>query len=448
MQLMEDAVQPMVDKYAERGGTFYYADDVDDLYERTYNWGLFYAMGADRRVLDLGLQQWHATTRFFADDIVSRVHPRFKPQIHNEYFNLATPGASEWYHKGEANMAFYHFGLADPTISENVRRARRFAAMYMDEDPDAPNYDPQHRIFRSPIQSSVGPLHHAHLENAIGWLQGGKTGAGYQYYGVRASLRPIVEDLEPDWFENSARRDEILKLFDEIVLQGDVPHSLGSTALMTNAYLYTHQLGVPGTAVHHVVLLPLGHQVRVANLRQRAAFCVTQGPAHEPGVHAIAPLGEIVGHRRPRHRRRCELAHVVVALLVVVVRHQDRIDRGTGGMGSLHQPFDGHVGVEQVVGIDQRRHVVYQAVAQPDPHVVASRPIDLLGGIDPRANHARCTRTLSDRVGGLPQPFQDQVAMLGQIFGPQTVRRTTRRCREVELHAVGGIVVMVLAFVP
>ena len=77
MELMEEAVQPVVDKYAERGGAYYYADDVDDLYERAYNWGLFYAMGADHKVLDLGLQQWHATTRFFAADIVSRVHPRF-----------------------------------------------------------------------------------------------------------------------------------------------------------------------------------------------------------------------------------------------------------------------------------------------------------------------------------------------------------------------------------
>ena len=40
MKLMEDAVEPMVDKYAEKGGAFYYADDLDDLYERVYNWGL------------------------------------------------------------------------------------------------------------------------------------------------------------------------------------------------------------------------------------------------------------------------------------------------------------------------------------------------------------------------------------------------------------------------
>ena len=241
MKLMEDAVEPMVDKYAEKGGAFYYADDLDDLYERVYNWGLFYAMGADRKVLDLGLQQWHATTRFFADDIVSRVHPRFQPQIHNEYYNQAAAGANEWYHQGEGNMAFYHFGLADPTISENVRRAKRFAAMFMDEDPEAPNYDPRHRIFRSPIQTSVGPMRHATVDNVIMWLQGGETGyeKGYRPYRVRATLDPVVTDLERNWFENPTRREEILKLFDHIVLNGDVPHSLGATGLITNAFLYT-----------------------------------------------------------------------------------------------------------------------------------------------------------------------------------------------------------------
>ena len=241
MKLMEDAVQPVVDKYAEKGGAYYYVDDVDDLYERAYNWGLFYAMGADRKVLDLGLQQWNSTTRFFADDIVSRVHPRHEQQIHNEYYNLAAAGASEWYHMGEGNMAFYHFGLADPTISENLRRARRFAAMFMGEDPQAPNYDPEHKVFRSPIQSSVGPLRQVTVDDARVWLQDMETDyeEGHRPYKVRAALDPVIKNLESNWFENAERRDEILKLFDDIVLNGDVPHSLGSTALMTNAYLYT-----------------------------------------------------------------------------------------------------------------------------------------------------------------------------------------------------------------
>ncbi len=60
----------------------------------------------------------------------------------------------------------------------------------------------------------------------------------YRWYGVRATLYPVVKDLEPDWTENPERRDEILKLFDQVVLNGDAAHSLGSTALVTNAYLY------------------------------------------------------------------------------------------------------------------------------------------------------------------------------------------------------------------
>ena len=60
-------------------------------------------------------------------------------QCTNEFWNLAQ--STEWHHLGEGNMAFYDFGVACPTVSENVRRARRFAAMFIGEDPEAPNYD-------------------------------------------------------------------------------------------------------------------------------------------------------------------------------------------------------------------------------------------------------------------------------------------------------------------
>ena len=53
IEVMEQAAQLKVRRYSERGGVPYYADDIDDLYEMIYNWGLFYAMGADQCVLDL-----------------------------------------------------------------------------------------------------------------------------------------------------------------------------------------------------------------------------------------------------------------------------------------------------------------------------------------------------------------------------------------------------------
>jgi hypothetical protein len=248
MSLMEQGAGMMVEKYTERGGAVYYADAVDDLYEMFYNWGLFYAMGAGERLLDWALQEWNATTRISDDSIQHRLRyndfrKRFVPQIYNEYYNYAVPGGAEWHHKGEGNMAFYDFGVADPTVSENVRRTRRFAAMYIGEDPEAPNYDPRYRVFRSPMQTSRGPWLQASVDDVKMWLQGGHPGINKEWVpkpmGVRASLYPVVKDLEPNWYENPERREEIVKLFNKVVLNSDSPNNLDATALVTNAYLYT-----------------------------------------------------------------------------------------------------------------------------------------------------------------------------------------------------------------
>ena len=239
ISLMEDAAPMLLEKYAEPGGALYFADDLDDLYERIYNWGLFYAMGADERILDMALQCWNASTRISSDEIVHRTHPRFSHQAHREYYNLASPGAAEWHHLGEGNMAFYHFGVASPTISENVRRAKQFAAIHMGEDPQAPNYDSEHKIFRSPIQTSRGPCLQADIERIKAWLAGRMGEDPSKAMGMRSTLYPVVKELEANWYEQPQRRDEIEKLFEQMVLNGDVAHSLAATALMTNAYLYT-----------------------------------------------------------------------------------------------------------------------------------------------------------------------------------------------------------------
>ena len=256
---MEQATEAMLAKYTEPGGALYFADDVDDLYERFANWSLFYAMGAHERVAQVALQQWNATTRWCDDGVVNRLHHHefhmnlgergrlrrtFNPQIHHEYYNLAEPAVAEWHHKGEGNMAFYHFGLAYPQSSENVRRARRFAAMYMGEDPEAPNYDLRNRVFRSPFQSSVGPwLHTDDVEAVKSILNGPYPGKNLPWepkpMGQHASLHPVIAQLEPDWYEKPERVPEIIDTFNRVVLNSDSANNLAATALVTNAYLYT-----------------------------------------------------------------------------------------------------------------------------------------------------------------------------------------------------------------
>ena len=100
---------------------------------------------------------------------------RLKHNIHNEYFSIVHPGDAEWHHMGEGNMAFYDLALGDPTISENVRRSRRFADMFLGEDPESPIYDPVHKIIRSPMHGSLGPFHDATLDMVKTYLHGGHS---------------------------------------------------------------------------------------------------------------------------------------------------------------------------------------------------------------------------------------------------------------------------------
>ena len=251
IDLMERGAVMMSTKYAERGGQWYWYDDLDDHYERSYNWCLLYNMGGSEQLVDLALRHWNASTRLFDDRDGNRAncieYPNrpnvLKHSIHNEYYSLANPGDAEWHHMGEGNMGFYDLALGAPPISENVRRARRFAAMFIGEDPEADNYDPVHRVLRGPVQTSQGPWRTADVEDAKQYLLGGHPRFDPNWkpktMGVRASLYPAVQELEDRWWENPERAAEVTRLFNEIVLGSDSACNLASTGLVTHAYLLT-----------------------------------------------------------------------------------------------------------------------------------------------------------------------------------------------------------------
>ena len=239
---MEEAAELETQKYCRPDGTPYAVNDVDDTYEAHSMRGRLYAIGASKNILEIALRNWNAITRLYDDSVVRRdddpVHPEFRVQLHNEYYNQNGP--ADWFHMGEGNQFFYDFGLADPANPEHLRRARRFAAMYMGEDPEAPNYDPEHRIIRSPFHGSTGPRFHADLAFARMALDPVYYPGGVaRGHAQRSNLYPLVKDLEENWFEDPARREEILGLFDQVVLNGDIPDNLGATALITHAYLFT-----------------------------------------------------------------------------------------------------------------------------------------------------------------------------------------------------------------
>ncbi len=61
-------------------------------------------------------------------------------------------------HQSESDILFYHLCLADPG-AHRQERARRFAGFYLNEDPEAINYDPEKRILLSGLSGSHGPYY-------------------------------------------------------------------------------------------------------------------------------------------------------------------------------------------------------------------------------------------------------------------------------------------------
>ncbi len=234
IQSMEEAAAVFAERFVRTGGVPYGEGPVDDVYEMFFNWPSFYAVGAGEKLFRRALENWNGITRhyehLFAPPPGYPRNPRYSPQLYREFFSRQSD--CDWFHISEGMMAFYDFALADPAIPENIRRAKRFAGFYIDEDPEAQNYDSQRKLIRSPFTSSQGPLFTS-PGSRLGFVR-------YRLErGNHASLYPAIKNLEPEWHADLKRREEILDIFDKLVMRGDVPVNLAAVGLVTNAYLYT-----------------------------------------------------------------------------------------------------------------------------------------------------------------------------------------------------------------
>jgi len=224
---MNRAGTHFVEKYTRSDGTLIWRDEwpgmdgSDDGYESFLSFPLFYLLGGSEEIHALSRVLWDAVTWQFTE--YGQVHREF-----DAYY--------DWMHHGESYTYTYYLGMANPYHHVDRTRALKFAAMYIGEDPEAPNWDPDLKMIRSPINGSKGPRFEMSGEDweTHRWVLANYLSPYEDVPGIDASDPFVKADWNDD--EMFAR---ILKLMNERMVPGDIPMNLNTTSLITHAFMYT-----------------------------------------------------------------------------------------------------------------------------------------------------------------------------------------------------------------
>ena len=193
-------------------------DGPDDAIENLMDWPILHALGASDDILGLIKKAWEGHLRQYTLAKTVKV-PFAKDGMYYKEF----PVMFDWLHNGEGLCVFNLQGLSDPGDARFRQRVRRYAGFYMNEDPDAPNYDPKHKIIRSMFNGSRGPL--LRKATALDW-------AG----------DPIEVGNRFKLGHGERNYDEMLahfKDYNDIV--GDHPQNMLTSCLAANAYMLKHE---------------------------------------------------------------------------------------------------------------------------------------------------------------------------------------------------------------
>ena len=193
-------------------------DGPDDAAENILNWTMLHALGADDDILDLYKLGWEGHLQQYTEAKTIEV-----PMARDGMYFKEFPVMFDWFHNGEGFSAFFLQGLSDPDDPDFQRRCRRFAGFYMDEDPIAKNYDPEHKLIRSMFNGSRGPL----LRKA--------TGLDWAGDPIEVEGRFRLGHGERSYEEMIAH----FKDYNDVV--GDHPINMAATILPLNAFMISHE---------------------------------------------------------------------------------------------------------------------------------------------------------------------------------------------------------------
>ncbi len=193
-------------------------DGPDDAIENLTHWPILYALGAPDSVRRLYTKGWEGHLRQY-----TRAKTVDVPMARDGMYYKEFPVMFDWLHNGEGLTVFNLMGLGDPHDPAFVARVRGYAGFYMNEDPGAANYDPQHKIIKSLINGSRGPL--LRLATGLDWA---------------GDPIEVENRFKPRHGEDTyAQMVAHFQGYNDVI--GDHPSNLSATTLALNAYMLTHE---------------------------------------------------------------------------------------------------------------------------------------------------------------------------------------------------------------
>ena len=116
-------------------------DGADDVTETYRDLPMIYMLGGPPEIVRLHKKIWEGHLDQYTEAREPVVAAAKEGMLYKEFCPQL-----DWEHTGEAMAPWYWYGLARPDDPQYLIRARRFAGFYMNEDPGAPNYDPEKKI--------------------------------------------------------------------------------------------------------------------------------------------------------------------------------------------------------------------------------------------------------------------------------------------------------------
>lgn len=226
LKAMDQSVYPFLDHFTGDNDEFIWKDEwggrsPDDFLEPFFNWPLVYLMGGGKHLLELANHHWETEIK----------HLTRLGTYHKEY------GFEEdQMHQAEADVCFYHLCLANPANLNHRKRAQRFAGFYLNEDPDAINYDPVHKIIMSGLNGSKGAYSNDPGAREVPYAPA--AGGSMAPYGLPFFDLPGIKSVEDLQMDPEKGRAMGRAMFDRW-RQGDTVANLSITSVVTNAFLLT-----------------------------------------------------------------------------------------------------------------------------------------------------------------------------------------------------------------